>query len=71
LTRRRWTRDEHGQPVDWSSPPYRTGSIVSFLLATERPADVDSETFRARILEYYRLLGPWSRRRGRRSPHGR
>ncbi len=51
-----WTKDAAGNYVDWTKPPYRQGSIVTFVLEGEDPAKLSSEIRQKRIMEYYRVL---------------
>lgn len=52
-----WTKDEHGEYVDWTKPPYRNEKTGrSFLvLEGEDPAKIPTAVRRQRIDEYYKL----------------
>ncbi len=53
-----WTRDQDGNYVDWTKPPYRgPGGRLSLLVAGESPRVLeDPAEHHKRIAEYYRLV---------------
>lgn len=51
-----WTRDEHGNYVDWTKEPYRVGSQLYLVLDGEVPDRIPAEIRIKRIGEYYKLM---------------
>lgn len=57
ILRKNWTKDRHGNYVDWCAPPYRMpgSSLLTLRLEGETPADLTPEIRRQRVKEYTAL----------------
>lgn len=57
ILRKNWTKDRHGNYVDWCAPPYRMpgSSLLTLRLEGETPDDLTPEIRRQRVKEYTAL----------------
>lgn len=48
-----WTRDDDGNPIDWTQPPYKVGGVLNLILPGEdhRDSGMESEISK-RLFEY-------------------
>lgn len=50
-----WTRDQDGNFVDWTKPPYYVGGVLNLLLPGEDAGKMPRETWCKRNEEYMKL----------------